>query len=641
MGFTIPAALALLGLSIPILLLYLLRLRREDRVVSSVYLWQHVVRDLEANAPWQRLRSNLLLFLQLAALAALVLALAGPYFPSSRLQGSDLILILDTSASMGATDLRPSRLGSARQEVLRLAASLPPQGRVTLIAASGVPQVLLAHSTDRGLLRATLDSLQPTAASSDLTPALHLAATLAAESPQAEVVLLSDGQVTMDDAVSLPAPFRFIPLGESDLNQGIVACSLGPAGPQLGLFVRVRNYAAVPARRRLDLYADGALLSARHLDLPPRSDLALTFEVNPSVEVVEARLFEQDDLQIDDAAWAVHAEGSRGQVVMVSAGNRFLQTGLGLLPGMDLELVSPEAFPDWWQTRQEEGNLPAMFIFDAWLPAELPPSSLFIVAPPTSTALFRVEGPLEAPRLRPARDDDPLLQYVDVSAVGVRRAQAVALPSWARAVLADAAGWPLLFIGETGGRQVAVLSFDLHDSDLPLQIAFPLLLANLYDTLVPAGVGVLPQSLAPGEPLVIEVPPQVEEIVVYGPDGREVNLFPREGRAVYEGTAAVGIYEVAWRGQDRELGRGHTAVALLSAAEGDIAPLGELPQPVFAEEGAAEGGQSGRLSLSRGLAAVALVLLLAEWAVAHRGGLVGLFDAWRRLWSRVRRETGA
>jgi hypothetical protein len=68
-----------------------------------------MVRDLEANAPWQRLRRNLLLFIQLLFLSALILALARPYIWSEDFSGHTLILIVDTSASMAASDVAPNR----------------------------------------------------------------------------------------------------------------------------------------------------------------------------------------------------------------------------------------------------------------------------------------------------------------------------------------------------------------------------------------------------------------------------------------------------------------------------------------------------------------------------------------------------
>ena len=104
MSLLAPAALALGLLALPIVLLYMLRLRRREQTVSSTYLWRTLVRDRAANAPWQRLRRNLLLLLQLLILAALVLALARPALRLPGLGGGSVIVLLDASASMLATD---------------------------------------------------------------------------------------------------------------------------------------------------------------------------------------------------------------------------------------------------------------------------------------------------------------------------------------------------------------------------------------------------------------------------------------------------------------------------------------------------------------------------------------------------------
>ena len=95
--FLSPTTLALLALAIPILLLWMLKLRRKDVMVSSTMLWSRLLRDREANAPWQRLRRNLLLFLQLLIVAALVLALARPFLPISAVATGSVVLLLDLS----------------------------------------------------------------------------------------------------------------------------------------------------------------------------------------------------------------------------------------------------------------------------------------------------------------------------------------------------------------------------------------------------------------------------------------------------------------------------------------------------------------------------------------------------------------
>src|ERR687894_1331153 len=104
MGLLAPFGL-LLSLLIPVVVaMYLLKLRREERTVSSTFLWQRMVRDVEANAPWQKLRRNILLLLQLLALLALMFALARPFIRTTGISGKNLIIVVDRSASMAATD---------------------------------------------------------------------------------------------------------------------------------------------------------------------------------------------------------------------------------------------------------------------------------------------------------------------------------------------------------------------------------------------------------------------------------------------------------------------------------------------------------------------------------------------------------
>jgi len=114
MSLITPLALALSALAVPIVMLYMLRLRRTEMSISSTFLWRQLVRDREANAPWQRLRFSWLLLLQLLVLAALVLALARPFREVKTITTGRIVLLLDASASMKATDVEPNRFAAAR-----------------------------------------------------------------------------------------------------------------------------------------------------------------------------------------------------------------------------------------------------------------------------------------------------------------------------------------------------------------------------------------------------------------------------------------------------------------------------------------------------------------------------------------------
>src|SRR5215218_10334278 len=105
----------LLGIPVGIIALYFLKLRRRPVQVPSTLLWRRSLEDLHVNSLFQRLRRNLLLFLQLLAILLAMVALAGPQVRGTSGPGQRFVLTIDNSASMSATDVAPSRLSQAKE----------------------------------------------------------------------------------------------------------------------------------------------------------------------------------------------------------------------------------------------------------------------------------------------------------------------------------------------------------------------------------------------------------------------------------------------------------------------------------------------------------------------------------------------
>ncbi|MFQ6133950.1 MAG: VWA domain-containing protein, partial [Armatimonadota bacterium] len=331
MSFLTPLALIFAGLSIPIILLYMLKLRRRDVLVSSTLLWQRLLRDREANAPWQRLRRNLLLLLQLLVLALLTLALARPFFPVPSVVSGSVVILLDASASMQATDVEPTRFDAALRVTREIIGGLGAGDVATLVAVGPQPQVLALATNDRALLRRALEDAVPSNGPADWEAAFALASAGLAGAADTQAVIISDGALP-ETLPPLPGQVRFVSVGPSTLRQaGVVSLSNhqdgagsgrgggsdnlaitalatreGAEGPQV--FLRVINYGDGDAEPLVEFSADGALFDARRLLVPAHGSGSLTITDLPyDLQVLQARLSTEDVLPLDDVAWTVHA----------------------------------------------------------------------------------------------------------------------------------------------------------------------------------------------------------------------------------------------------------------------------------------------------------------------------------------------
>jgi hypothetical protein len=166
---------------------------------------------------------------------------------------------------------------------------------------------------------------------------------------------------------------------------------------------------------------------------------------------------------------------------------------------------------------------------------------------------------------------------------------------------------------------VAVLTFDLHNSDLPLQVAFPVLMSNLMAWYSPSQFFDAGDGLSPGQPLSIRPLAETTSIVVQRPDGETRRFEAKEGPLVYADTDVIGLYRVTLESGDSLQGGDLFAVNLFAPEESDIAPadtisLGEAEIGAAVEEEAV-----GQREFWPWLALVGLLVLLVEWYVYHRG----------------------
>lgn len=631
MSLLAPAALALGLLAVPIILLYMLRLRRREELVSSTLLWQQLVRDQAANAPWQRLRRNLLLFLQLLILAALVAALARPVLKVAGLTAGRTIVLLDASASMQATDggERPglTRYDAARDEVAQLIAGLSGDNRLTLIHVGRVPTVLAADTNDRRLLLDTLSNASVENAAADWNAALALAGAAAQGAGNAEIVIVSDGGL-QPDLPGVPADVRFIPVGTGGENLAVSSIAARPDVDGTAVLVGVSNHGQLRRDALASLYIDGTLYDSRRISVDPDAQTTLSWNVPARAGIVEAVLEPADGiddlLPVDNRAQAVIGSEALRRVLLVSEGNLFLERLFSVLPGYELYRVSADELSE---PASLEGEAFDLYVYDnVALPDPLPDGPILVFSPqPTDT---ETTTGAEWPGLSPTGDvftetvairlaDNPLLEAVDWRNVSIE--QAMALDSGRLTPLVESEGGPLILTGEQDGQRAAVFTFDLRRSDLPLQVAFPILMANITTWLSPGQVIVGGENALPGSVITLIPDSRADTVIVERPDGsRWEQIVPDAARSVlFSDTQMTGLYNVSFREPDgRITPAGSFAVNLFLSDESRVLP-GRSLQLGTATVESDQTGDSGRRELWPWFVAAAFVVLLVEWWLSY------------------------
>lgn len=622
MSFLAPLALLAGLIAIPIIMLYILRLRRREVPISSTFLWQQILQDSEANTPWQRLRRNLLLLLQLIILALLVLALMRPFVPVPTLIAGRTALLLDATASMNATDMEGgrTRFEAAQEAALEIIADMGPLDVMSIIRVGEVVEPLTPYTNNPAELRDAILRARPSYAPGDWDTALILAAAGATGAENFNIVLVSDGGLgaTARLPLDIPQP-AYVPIGRSGGNVAITALApraLPGAPPQV--FARVTNYGETAAEISLVLRLDGQLDRSLAASVSARSERSFVFELDGSFSTIEAELVirnrdaVEDHLQVDNRAWAVAGGGGVRRLLLYSETNIFVEEVLRSLPLVQVFRG------DLSRTRLPEQPYD-LYVFNGWLPAALPDGDMLIINPPASTELFTL-GPenTQTDSISILRPDDPRLTFVTLDRMNLRAFRSISAAPWAD-VLVRASGGPLLLAGEEGGRRIVLLPFDVRDSDLPLQISWPILMTNLIEWFTPGDVISVPEGLRVGDPLTIRPPLEAELVHIHLPDGDTRELPADRSTLLFAETYQPGLYRLDVLAGGEVVQSQAFAVNLSGTGESDITPVqaGELQL----------GGDAG-LTLERELlserelwplaALLALLVLLIEWYAYHQ-----------------------
>jgi hypothetical protein len=465
-----------------IVLLYFLRHKRRTLTVSTHLFWQRALKETSRRALFQRLRHVLSLLLHLLIFALLVGALARPSFERAVPSGTSTVLILDARARMQAREpdgqTRFAKAIALARSYTRQAAE---QRQIAILTLDANASVAAPFTGDEKPLVEVLDKVAPADASGNMNDALRLAESLlGSRQGEKRIILLTDRPT--DVKTTAPLTTHVVSTPRDNVAITRFATRPLPASPDTSeVLLEVRNFGSLPVKTDVELALDGRAFEVKPFALGPgerRQEIfaSLPRSTRNARGWLTARLSTNDALALDNVAYALLPPPRAARVLLVTAGNPFLEKFLAVDNSVKFQLITPETWQPALAPKFEA------VIFDGALPvgfdlATAQGNYLFLKATP-----FPAQAPLEQPLVTEVDGAHPTTRNVSLQNVAILHATALSLPpahdGWSFVAPLRSFDHALLIAGERKGQRMAALAFDVLESDLPLRIAFPLLMSN-------------------------------------------------------------------------------------------------------------------------------------------------------------------
>lgn len=472
MEFGRPIA-ALLFLLLPALVLLNARGgRRDARVVPSLALWADVPLDSRGSETRLRVPAHWSFALQALALVAATLALMAPATTGDDVAAGAIVVVIDVSASMAATDVAPSRLNAAKAAARAIVGGAPRGARTALVVAGARPELVLPFTSDAAAVAAAVEATAVTDAAADIEAAVRLARSLVGDA-RAAVHVFTDGPVR---GAGLPISVHTFADGADNVSVRGLAVSRTGSGGYVAR-ARVVNHGRRLARVPLVLTPAGRAPAARTVRVAPNETADVEFlgeETWGEDASFRLELRHTDGLSRDDHAYAVLPARRRLQALIVGERTRPLAALMALDPTVAVTTALPR---EYLRT-----DSPRLTVFRGWTPPTLPRGDVVLLDPSPDTP-YAPARRVTTPAFVDVRATHPAFRLVDLVDVAPRLLGVYA-PASDREPLMQTDAGPAAVAWEDADRRVLVIGFDPFDlraSDMSLRPATVILFVNVVE----------------------------------------------------------------------------------------------------------------------------------------------------------------
>ena len=596
-----PWALWFLSFMPLVVLMYILKQKFEERQIGSIYLWQQVLKDIEVNTPWQKLKKNLLLFLQLLSILFLVFALSDPYFYTRGEMYSNLVIVIDNTGSMNARWGEDTRLEHAKQLAEDMINHSGTKANITLLTMGRSPKVEIGKTTDKGEAIRRLREITPGNSYGNINDSVSLVKAMVKQyegSSGYKAVFYTDSPVDTADLVG-----EVVSLASELQNVSLDYISYSDDDGKLTALVRATNRSNMPLEREISLYDNDKVLDIRNIELPAGETATVYFEeISTDAPYIWAELTEKDDLEEDNQVYCIVKANKSSRVLLISASNVFIEKALSNINGLELYKTNPgEGI--------EEGY--DLYIYDSAAPDVLPKSgSVLLLNPPEDNGIVRAGSELQGGIADIMTH--PITKYMENANFMVSKLKSLEVPFWAD-VLINVDGNAAAVSGEYKGRKLAVIGFDLHNSDFALTTEYPIFIYNLTAFLI--GIDTEGRtSYVCGDSIDLNPNPEVKEASIKDPGGEVHRLELAYPMLPFEKTGQTGIYELT-----QKTGEAERVSSFAVNFPVEIESVNNMQLVPAEQKASADGDALGGIRLQEWLLGLLLLAAAVEWVVYIRG----------------------
>lgn len=608
MQFLNPYMLLTLGIIPVLIIIHILKPKPRPVDVTNLFLWNEVLKERSYNLSFERLKKNLPLMLQILIVILAALALAKPTWTYWTAKKGNLVLVIDTSASMKTKSGSGIRFDRARQKALQLVEERDQDQQVLLVEAGRKPLVKTGFIDNTAQAQDLINKLQPSDAPADLASAVYLALSFVDPAKEDLLFLITDGAgQDLSDLVKNHPKIRPIIIPGGEHNVGITKFEFRQhvdLSDQYEFMLEIKNFDLSPVECSIRLSIDRVVLLERIISFEAQDKQVLIIPYSGLINgIARATLAIDDDFTVDNQAYLSLNAAKEIWVLLVSKGNRFLEKLLAAYPNFRVNSVK-EIIPSSWSEQTARHDIVIVDRMD------FPPTDrgnfLLIDAYSPSIPVLNT-GRIRLPEILAWNGKSPLLADVNLSGLLIEESANLQTDRQLQPLI-DSARTGLMYVFEENSLRAVLLGFDFTRSDLPLRVAFPVMMSNIFNWLNPYKLEFSILQTRAGEAFDIYFNPQTDILYTRAPyekwDKHPVKINPFR----YSNTGRVGIYTIAENGKER-----YFTVNLADESESDINSITIEPRPDQPERPSVSEEIAARQPLWMFFIIMGCALLMIEW----------------------------